>query len=484
MKILHLFIVLFLIALHPAAQPKQYYSLEDIIQQAQSRSPRYKLAQTKKEISLYQYQTYKSNLKPQVFFNGNLPVYTKEYFGVRQPDGTIIYQSISQNNSNIGFSLSQQLPFSGGELSLNTDLARFDDFKAKTKQYTGTPIYLRLSQPLFAVNQFKWNKLIEPLKLEESRKEYVMEMENIAQQAVKLYFDVLDAQSNMKIAEGNLQNTTLNYETEKKRVNLGTTTEDKLLQLELQSLRSKQDLEKSKYDYQVAQLNLRTFLGLKDENEFNLPEPGNIPVLNVNLSDAFIYAKKNRPEFISFERKRQEAMRDVAVAKAEKQQVNLVASYGLNNIGNNISNVYSNPNDQQRFTIGFNVPIVDWGRRKARYNTAKAIEKLTAATNEFDETVIFQEITTLVKNIELLKQSIELAKKTDTVAQRRFTIASNLYQIGKLSVTDLNLAQSEKDNARRTYIAALKSYWDAYYMLRRITLFDFGKNESLYSTGK
>jgi outer membrane protein TolC len=204
----------------------------------------------------------------------------------------------------------------------------------------------------------------------------------------------------------------------------------------------------------------------------------------VNLSDAFIYAKKNRPEFISFERKRQEAMRDVAVAKAEKQQVNLVASYGLNNIGNNISNVYSNPNDQQRFTIGFNVPIVDWGRRKARYNTAKAIEKLTAATNEFDETVIFQEITTLVKNIELLKQSIELAKKTDTVAQRRFTIASNLYQIGKLSVTDLNLAQSEKDNARRTYIAALKSYWDAYYMLRRITLFDFGKNESLYSTGK
>jgi outer membrane protein TolC len=70
------------------------------------------------------------------------------------------------------------------------------------------------------------------------------------------------------------------------------------------------------------------------------------------------------------------------------------------------------------------------------------------------------------------------------VAQRRFTIASNLYQIGKLSVTDLNLAQSEKDNARRTYIAALKSYWDAYYMLRRITLFDFGKNESLYSTGK
>lgn len=473
-------LLLLLFTMPAAAQQQSYFTLEDIIRQAQSQSPRYKLAYTKREISLYQFQTYRSDFKPQVSFNGNLPVYSKEYFGVRQPDGSIIYQSISQNNSNLGFSLSQQLPFTGGEISLNTDLARFDDFKAKTKQYTSTPVYLRLSQPLFAVNPFKWNKRIEPLKLEESRKGYVMELEDIAQQAVKLYFDVLDAQSNMKIAEGNLQSTTLNYETERKRINLGTTTEDKLLQLELQSLRSRQELEKSRYDYQVAQLNLRTFLGIKAGDEFQLPEPGKIPELNVNLPDAINYAKKNRPEFITFQRKLQEAMRDVALAKAEKQQVNLVASYGLNNVGTNFTNVYNNPNDQQRFTIGFNVPIVDWGRRKARYNTAKAIEKLTAATNEFDEAVIYQEITTLVKNIELLKSSILLAQKTDTVAQRRFIIAGNLYQVGKLSVTDLNLAQAEKDNARRTYITALRAYWDAYYMLRRITLFDFEKGNSLY----
>jgi outer membrane protein len=140
MKIVTFVICMLFLSDFLSAQQNQFHSLEDIIQQAQSKSPRHKLAQTKKEISLYQYQTFKSNLKPQVFFNGNLPIFAKEYFGVRQPDGTIIYQSISQNNSNVGFSLSQQLPFSGGELSLNTDLARFDDFKAKTKQYTGTPI--------------------------------------------------------------------------------------------------------------------------------------------------------------------------------------------------------------------------------------------------------------------------------------------------------------------------------------------------------
>jgi len=461
------------------AQQKPTYTLGDIITQAQSQSPKYKLAQTQKEISYYKYLAYKSEFKPQVSFYGNAPFYSKEYFGVRQPDGTIKYQSIRQNNSNLGFGLSQQLPFSGGELSLNTDLTRFDDFNAKTKQYSGTPIYLKLSQPLFAVNELKWNKKIEPLKLEEARKEFVLEMEEIAQTTSQLYFDVLDAQSNMEIASGNLQNTEANYEIEKKRVNLGTTTEDKLLQLELQALRSKQELEKAKYDYQITQLNLKTFIGIKTNEEFNLLEPKNIPILTINLTDALDYAKKNRPEFVAFERKAQEAGKDVALARAAKQQVNLVASYGLNNVGDNIGNVYQNPNDQQRFNIGFNIPVVDWGRRKARYNTAKAIEKLTETTNEFDQAIIYQEITTLVKNIELLKSNIILAQKTDSVAQRRFTIANNLYQLGKFSVTELNLAQSEKDNARRNYISALKAYWNTYYMLRRVTLYDFEKNISL-----
>ncbi len=479
MRTIFLYILVLGGSLPGKSQKDQSWSLTDIVVQAQSQSPTFKLVQTQKEISYYQYLTYKSDFKPQISFYGNAPVYNKEYFGVRQPDGSIKYQSISQNNSSIGFGFSQQLPFSGGELSLNTDLARFDDFKAKTKQYNGTPIYLRLSQPLFAVNELKWRKKIEPLKLEESLRDYMQEMENIAQRSAQLYFDVLDAQSNMEIARINLKNTEVNYEIEKKRVNLGTTTEDKLLQLELQTLRSKQDLEKAKYDHQIAQLNLKTFIGIKNDEELNLIMPDKSPVLIVSLTDAVSYAKKNRSEFISFERKKQEALRDIALAKADKQQVNLVASYGLNNAATQFGKLYQNPNDQQRFSLGFNIPIVDWGRRNARYNTAKAIEKLTATTNEFDEAAIYQEIATLVKNIELLKSNITLALNTDSVAQRRFRIANNLYQIGKLSITDLNLAQSEKDNTRRTYINALRSYWDAHYMLRRTTLYDFENNKEL-----
>lgn len=480
-KPLFLYASMMTICFFSKAQQKQSYSLSDVISLAQSQSSKFKLAQTQREISFYRYKTFKSGFKPQIIFYGNAPLYNKEYFGVRQPDGTIKYQSISQNNANMGFELSQQIPFTGGEVSLNTDMTRFDDFKIKTKQYNGTPIYLRVLQPLFAVNEFKWQKKIEPLKLEQAKKRYAQEMENIAEQVVKFYFDMLDAQSNIEIAILNVRNTEANFEIEKKRVDMGTTTEDKLLQLELQVLRSQQDLEKAKYEYQISQLSIKTFIGIKSEVEFNFSVPEIIPALTVNLQDAFYYAKMHRPEFVEFERKKLEAQLETAQAKAAKHQVNLVASYGLNSVGNEIQDVYRNPNDQQRFSIGFSIPIVDWGRRNARYNTAKAMEKLAITTNEFDEAIIYQEITTLVKNLSLLKSNITLAQKTDSVAQRRFMLANNLYQIGKLSVTDLNLAQSEKDNSRRMYIEALRAYWQAYYTLRKVTLYDFQTNTLLYT---
>lgn len=454
-------------------------TLDEVLEMSRSQSPRYKLAETQKEISYNQFQVFKSDFRPQVLLYGNAPVYNKEYYGVRQPDGTIKFQSISQNNATVGVGLSQLIGLTGGEISLNTDLTRFDDFKANTKQYNATPVYLRLSQPVFAFNELKWRKRIEPLRYEESKRNFVFEMEKIAGETVNLYFDLLDAQSDMQIATFNLKNIQTNYEIEKKRVALGTTTEDKLLQLELSVLSNQQQLESAKYDFEIAQLNLNTFIGSKGLLHIQPVIPADVVSFSVNLQKAIEYARKYRPDFIAFERKKHEAQMNVAEAKAATQEINIIASYGLNNTGALLGSVYNNLNDQQRFNIGFNIPIVDWGRRKARYNTAKSLEKLAIFNNELDESTLIQEITTIVANLELLKQNIVLAKKTDSVAERRYLIANTLYQSGELTITDVGLAQMAKDEARRNFVNSLRQFWTNFYLLRRLTLYDFSKDEAL-----
>ena len=71
---------------------------------------------------------------------------------------------------------------------------------------------------------------------------------------------------------------------------------------------------------------------------------------------------------------------------------------------------------------------------------------------------------------------MELAQISDDIAARRYDVAKNRYLIGKIDITNLFIAQNEKDQARRSYIAALRTYWEGYYNLRRLTLYNFERN--------
>ena len=48
--------------------------------------------------------------------------------------------------------------------------------------------------------------------------------------------------------------------------------------------------------------------------------------------------------------------------------------------------------------------------------------------------------------------------------------------LGKISITDLGLAQEAKDIAVVDYVRMLQQYWQSYYDIRRVTLYDFEKN--------
>jgi outer membrane protein TolC len=81
----------------------------------------------------------------------------------------------------------------------------------------------------------------------------------------------------------------------------------------------------------------------------------------------------------------------------------------------------------------------------------------------------------------VLLSQIEITKKSDEVAQERYMVSQNRYLIGKIDITNLNIALTEKDAAKRSYLNALRAYWTAYYDLRRLTLYDFAENKLLYT---
>ena len=477
------YILLLICALATSGRAQNVFNMTDVIERAQSQSPAFKQAETRKENRYWQYRFFRTNYNPQLRMSSNNAgsLYNNSFTPVRQPDGSIRYLPLNQLNPGLNFGLQQPIQWTGGMVFVNSTYNYFNNITDETSQWNGTPFNIFLSQPLLAFNPYKWDKKIEPIRYEESRREYAESMEAISRDAVETFFNVLQAQVNLQIAQFNLANNDTIYKIEQGRYNIGTTSEDKLLQVELQLLRSRQDVARANLDLQTAQLQLRTFIGLRNGEDFQLVLPDQIPQFDVAEDEALTYARQTRAAYIAFERRKMEADRDVAEAKGQRYQASVTASYGTNNIGNSLSEVYQNTSRQQLANVSFNVPIVDWGRRKALMQTALANKRLNDYIIAQDQITFEQQIITQVRQFEMLRLQIEITKKSDEVAQNRYNVAQNRYLIGKIDITNLNIALTEKDAAKRSYIDALKTFWMAYYDLRRLTLYDFAGRRLLYS---
>lgn len=456
------------------------FTIEDIIGRVKDQSIFSKQAETQKETNYWEYRSFRTNYNPQLRLNGSVPTYTNYVTPVIQPDGSKLYLPVNQINPNINFGLMQPIAATGGIISANTAYNFFNDINADYTQWSGTVMNIRLSQPVFAYNPWKWDKKIKPIEYEESKRNYVERVEEISSNAVSFFFDVLLQQVNQQIATFNLANNDTINKIEQGRYNIGTTSKDKLLQVELQLLRSRQEVSQAKLDLETARLQLRAYIGLKDGDNFELVLPEKIPDFEVTVEEALTYARMNRADYIAFERRRLEAESQVAQAKGQRYQTTITASYGLNNVAGTVSDLYTDPSKQQIADISFNIPIVDWGRRKAMMQTAIANKKLRDYEIEQSKIIFEQEIITKVRQFEMMRLQIEITKKSDEVAQERYLVAQNRYLIGKIDITNLNIALREKDDAKRSYLQALKSFWTAYYDLRRLTLYDFANKRLLY----
>ncbi|WP_432327857.1 TolC family protein [Mucilaginibacter sp. P25] len=284
--------ILLLIPVLGHSQEKKVYSLSEMIALAIHNSASAKLANSTRQTIAWSFENYKATLKPQVVITGSLANYTKEYSKISQDDGSFRFIPIKQNYSNLGAILSQSILATGGDLSLTTNMSRFDDFGNRYKQYSGSLYNLVINQPLFAYNRFKWQKQIEPLKMQEGEKAFVQEMESLSDNIVTYFFDAIEASVNKKLAIKNLQNIQHLYTIEDRRISLGTTTKDKILQLKLKILNSQQDLQKSNVDFKSAVYKLKAYAGIKDTSLADLLIPENLPAMQLSVDQAIAAAKK------------------------------------------------------------------------------------------------------------------------------------------------------------------------------------------------
>jgi outer membrane protein len=158
---------------------------------------------------------------------------------------------------------------------------------------------------------------------------------------------------------------------------------------------------------------------------------------------------------------------------------NLDASFGFNQSAPTVDSAYRNLLQRQRFQMGLNIPLIQWGARSASVQAAVADQRRVTALARVGREQVAQEAHFAALGLSQARRNLAVSAKADTVAQKRFEVAYNRYVIGRIGIDNLYIAQNEKDQAVNQYLQALRSYWTAYYRLRQVTLYDFEGNVAI-----
>ena len=479
MKILSILIpALFII--FPAFAQRRNLSLQEAVSVSKEQSIASKQAVTARKTNYWEYRSFQADYKPQLSLNGTVPGFKRSYIEVVQPDGTISFEPVSNNNSLLNLSLSQSIAPTGGKIYIQQQMQRFDDFARDNTRYNGIPFEIGISQPLFRFNPLKWDRKIQPLKYKEGNQQFIQSLEQVALDATGYYFELLVAQVNLQIAEKNRSNNDTLYKIAQHKLELGKISQNDLLQLQMGLLTAQKDLASAQQAAAVATLKLKMYMGSRDDRELELDIPLEAAEFSINTQLALDEAFANRSAAVAFRRKLLEAERETQFAKQENGlNASLNATFGLSNQGARPADVYVRPQDREFVELQFTLPIMTWGRNKARTEVAKANQEFVQQSVEQDKLTFEQEIFTQVTLLQMLQKQVKLTKLADNIAADRYQIAKERFILSNLSVTDLGIATQEKDIAKRDYILALRDYWQSYYSLRILTLYDFEQNKKI-----
>ena len=394
--------------------------------------------------------------------------------------GEMVYTSNYNMENSLGLRVRQNLPFTGGTLSLYTDLTRIDQFASGGKTWYAQPVTLSYSQPLFAYNQFKWDKLISPKEYERAKRTYLESMEDVTLKAVDRFFGVMEAQKLYDVSRTNYDNTTQMLRIARERLSLGSVTRDEYLQLELRQLSDSIAVNENHVALREARLQLNSLLGLDEMREVEPVLEEELPAVLMDYGLVLDKASENASFPLDNAINLLNAESAIAQAKASRGiTMQLNARFGLSKTAPQLQGVYRDLLDQEVVGLTFTVPILDWGEGKGRVKKAEAAAEVVKAQVEQAENDRRISLYTAVGQFNNQRQLCDVSRRAAAIAQERYALVMERFRSGKASVTDLNTARTESDSAIQKYIRDISSFWSYYYTLRKLTLYDFLSGEDL-----
>ncbi len=476
------FVALVLIILFTSAglRGQQVLTLEKALEFAETESPSLQQSRLNLERSSKNLEAQSAALKSRF----SLDVQPVGFSRNRRFDNRVSEWYTNENfESNAMFRVTQPILLTDGSISLSNEFGwarSFSDASDIESKVFFNNLYLNVNQPLFTYNRLKLDLKQLELNYENSNISYAMQRLNMERSVTQFFYNVYMAQMNLSIAGEELKNTQKSYEIIKNKVDAGLAAREELYQAELNLATSKSALQNREVSYENAKDQLKLYLGMDLYEDFVILADVSMNPVAVDLEKAIDTGLASRMELRQREIDIDQSQFDLIRTRSLnefKGDVNL--RFGISGDNRYLDQVFDAPTNSPSVAVSFNIPLFDWGEKKARIAAQEAAIEVQKLNYSEEQNQIIIGIRQAYRNLQNQLTQIGIAEQSQVNAQLTYEINLERYENGDLTGMDLNLYQTQLSERKLAYAQSLMNYRIELLNLKIQSLYDFENQQPI-----
>ena len=385
--------------------------------------------------------------------------------------------------TNALFSVVQPVLPTDGTISLTNEFGwqnSYSDVTDNQSKVFYNNLYLNINQPLFTYNRQKLELKELELNFENANISYAMQRLNLERNVTQFFYNVYMAQMNLNIAREELKNTENSFNIIRNKVDAGLAAREELYQAELNLATSKSSLQNSEVSFENAKDQLKLYLGMDLYQDFSILANVTANPVQVDLEKAIESGLGSRMELRQREIDIESSQFDLIRTRSLNEfrgDVNL--RLGISGDNQKLDQIFDAPTNSPSVVVNFNIPLFDWGEKKARIAAQEAAIEIQNLNFIDEKNQIIIGIRQAFRNIQNQLNQIQIAEQSVNNAELTYEINLERYENGDLTGMDLNLYQTQLSERKISLAQALINYKIELLNLKIQSLFDFESNQSI-----
>lgn len=363
-----------------------------------------------------------------------------------------------------------------GYLSLNNRMYQYtqiEDDGTKDVDYYNR-YYISYRQPLFQPNGLKNDLEQAEMDLEETQLDFYSDVVGLVNRVSRTYYDLFRQHHQRAISldlVANLERA-LTIAEELAQVDSAHAIDVDQIQVELAN--ALENVQSAESSIRLRSASVKRDLGLSDTDSIAVTPVFELDPVPIDMDEAIQYATELTPRMrtLAIDLRNSEIRLEDTKGRGGFQ-LDLNMSYGRERLDEKFSNLWVDPDNSYTVNVTAEVPLWDWGERKARLASSEIGIQQTLLRIEEAELEMVSDVRNEVLNVQdreartlAMRENLELARDVSETSFQR-------YRSGAISVLDLLLSLRREAETAENFLDAYLSWKSSLRSLEEQTYYDF-----------